>query len=83
MFIKEVLRLYPPNASTERKTTEILEIDGIKFPAGTTFFLNIQGLHRNGSQWDKPDEFRPERFADESKLGHHHFKWLPFLTYDR
>jgi cytochrome P450 len=34
------------------------------FPKGTTFIANAWTIHRNEEEYDRPDEFIPERFLD-------------------
>ena len=37
--------------------------------AGDTFVVHIKGLHRNPKEWQRPDEFLPERWEAGNKLG--------------
>ena len=63
-MIKEVLRwrptvpIVPPH-----QLTEPLEFDGHYIPAGTSFLINSIGL---SSEFDNPNEFRPERWIEGS-----------------
>ena len=67
--IHEALRFGPP-ASTN--TSYCLERDtkiaGMRIKGGTTFVVNIYGLHRSGSQWQRPYEFLPDRFDNSHPL---------------
>ena len=53
--------------------------------AETALYINIHGLHRNGKQWQRPDEFLPDRFDPSHQLSRtpsgekrSSFSWLPF-----
>ncbi|KAI0868779.1 cytochrome P450 2C31 [Hypoxylon argillaceum] len=64
-MIKEVLRwrptvpIIPPH-----QLTEDLSFDGQFIPAGTSFLINSIAL---SSEFDEPNEFRPERWMDGSE----------------
>ncbi|CAL4975170.1 unnamed protein product [Urochloa decumbens] len=65
MILYEVLRLYPPAASLNRRTSKDMEIGGITYPAGVILELPIIIIHHNTDVWGKDaHEFKPERFAD-------------------
>ncbi|KAK3432683.1 hypothetical protein EUGRSUZ_D00206 [Eucalyptus grandis] len=80
--IKEAFRLHPavplllprtPNASCV--------VGGYLIPKGSNIFLNIGYIHRDPKIWDKPSEFRPERFLeDPSKydFSGNNFAYMPF-----
>ncbi|THE66780.1 cytochrome P450 [Salinadaptatus halalkaliphilus] len=62
--IEETLRLYPPAFMIVRKTREDVVFDGYRVPEGTSITLPQYALHRDERFWDRPDEFRPDRFAE-------------------
>ncbi|OEL23873.1 Cytochrome P450 72A14 [Dichanthelium oligosanthes] len=65
MILYEVLRLYPPAVTLNRRTFKDMQIGGITYPAGVILELPIIVLHHNPDVWGKDaHEFRPERFAE-------------------
>lgn len=52
---------------------------GYKIPVGSTAMVIPFLIHRNPKVWDKPDEFRPERFLSENHDQERHaFSYVPF-----
>ena len=51
-------------------------------PKGTIVITNLYSAHYDSSIWDKPEEFRPERFltADGTSLAKNMEGFLPFST---
>jgi cytochrome P450 len=65
MILYEVLRLYPPAVTLNRKTTKEMQIGGIMYPAGVLLELPIILIHHSPDVWGKDVlEFKPERFAE-------------------
>ncbi|MEI6949556.1 cytochrome P450 [Paraflavisolibacter sp. H34] len=60
--IEETLRLYPPVYHLQRQLAEDLELEGYPLKKGAVVLTSVVALHRNPACWDRPDEFRPERF---------------------
>ncbi|HEY8865620.1 MAG TPA: cytochrome P450, partial [Solirubrobacteraceae bacterium] len=73
--IKETLRLRPVVPITARKLTVPFELGGRTYPAGTVLMPCIFLLHRNPEIYERPDEFRPERFLDWQPPP---YAWIPF-----
>ncbi|WP_392535321.1 cytochrome P450 [Nostoc sp. C117] len=70
MIVKEVLRLYPSGYMMFRQSTQDCEIGGYHIPAGYNIFLSQWVMHRHPDYFEAPDDFQPERWANnlESKL---------------
>ncbi|XP_047054995.1 cytochrome P450 72A14-like [Lolium rigidum] len=65
MILYEVLRLYPPAVTLNRKTSKEMQIGGVVYPAGILLELPIILVHHNPDVWGKDVlEFKPERFAE-------------------
>jgi len=65
MILYEVLRLYPPAVTLNRRTFKDMRIGGVTYPAGVVLELPIIVVHHNPDVWGKDArEFRPERFAE-------------------
>ncbi|RAH44190.1 cytochrome P450 [Aspergillus brunneoviolaceus CBS 621.78] len=66
--VNEAMRLAPsvPNAPPRAVCPGGIYIDGDFIPAGTVVGAPIYTLHRNEAYFDRPDEFRPERWLDPS-----------------
>jgi len=65
MILYEVLRLYPPAVTLNRRTFKDMQIGGITYPAGVILELPIIAVHHNPHIWGKDaHEFKPERFAE-------------------
>ncbi|CAM0942981.1 unnamed protein product [Alopecurus aequalis] len=64
MIFYEVLRLYPPAVTMNRKTSKEMCIGGIIYPAGILLELPIILIHHNRDAWGADVlEFKPERFV--------------------
>lgn len=80
---EEALRLYPPAPSINRAAIEpdswtSKNGETIKIAKGTTILVLPWTLHRHKILWDKPEEFRPERFLPENKSKLNRYQYLPF-----
>ncbi|XP_064601464.1 cytochrome P450 4F2-like [Liolophura sinensis] len=78
IFLKEVLRMYPPVPSVSRQTTKPCVIDGVTIPPGMIIHLAIMLVHHNADVWENPEEFRPERFLSETFLTRNPYCYVPF-----
>ena len=75
---QEALRIRPSVWFLPRLTLEDDEIDGYPIPAGTQVALMISHIHHHPEQWDKPERFNPERFAQDTAQSRHPFAYVPF-----
>jgi cytochrome P450 len=60
--VEETLRLYPPGPLLAREAQREAEIAGHLVRPGMLVLVLPWLLHRHRALWDRPDEFRPERF---------------------
>jgi cytochrome P450 len=85
-IVKEAFRMHPPLPVVKRKCTQECEIDGYVIPEGALILFNVWAVGRDPKYWEKPLEFRPERFIENVGEGEaasidlrgQHFQLLPF-----
>ena len=84
---QETLRLNPvaPN-STLQGVAKDTKFAWLTIKANQDFIFNMNGLHLNGNQWQRPLEFLPDRFDPSHELSRtpdgkkrNPYSWLPFL----
>ncbi|KAL6842327.1 hypothetical protein ACP4OV_027754 [Aristida adscensionis] len=80
MILYEVLRLYPPAVTFNRRTYKEMEIGGITYPAGVIVELPVLFIHHDPDIWGSDvHEFRPDRFLEGiSKASKDPGAFLPF-----
>lgn len=78
--IKETMRLHPPvPLLVPRESMERCVLDGYEVPARTRVLINAYALGRYSESWDRPQEFRPERFeGSDIDVKDQDFRFLPF-----
>lgn len=74
--IKESLRLYPSVPFITRNSEVPLDLCGYNVPAGTEIVLLIYSIQRSAKYWTNPNQFNPDRFANEGIK--HPFSYTPF-----
>jgi cytochrome P450 len=77
-LLEEAMRLYPPGWVLARTTGKPDEICGFAIPAGSVVVLCPYLIHRDPEYWERPEEFDPERFAEEAKADRPKYAYLPF-----
>ncbi len=78
MVIKESMRLMPPVWSIGRVNREATEVLGYPFPQRSGIQICIYLAHRHPDIWERPNEFLPERWADERIDEIPKYAYLPF-----
>lgn len=76
--IKETLRMYPPAWTILREAVEDIVVDGIRMKKGSILIISPYVLHRNPRWFTNPDEFIPERFAEDTPHSWDKFAYIPF-----
>lgn len=79
MVIYEGLRLYPSvPLYVVRRCAQDTTVCGQFIPAGVNVMVAPWLIHRDHDYWPEPDEFIPDRFAEESSEGHRKKVHIPF-----
>ena len=76
--VTEAMRLYPPAWALGREALADCEIGGYAVPAGTTIFNSPWVLHRDPRYFERPAEFRPERWSGDFARRLPRFAYMPF-----
>jgi cytochrome P450 len=76
--ILESMRLHPPAYVLGREAVRDVVVGGYDVPKGWTVFMAQSIVHRDPRWWDKPDEFRPERWLDGSTKNQPKYAYFPF-----
>lgn len=73
--LRESMRLRPVFAVSGRLLTEPMDIAGYEVPADTFVWPSIYLVQQRSDLWDRPSEFRPERFLEGTPAP---FAFVPF-----
>ncbi|KAK9069921.1 hypothetical protein SSX86_010319 [Deinandra increscens subsp. villosa] len=79
-IIKETLRLHPPvPLLLPRISMQDVKLMGYDVAVGTHVIINAWAIGRDPTLWEESNEFRPERFLNDS-INYQvlQFEWLPF-----
>ena len=61
------------------RAMEDVKFHGYDIPKGTFILPNVRYIHYDPRNWDKPEEFRPERFlCADGKTFKKHDAFMPF-----
>jgi cytochrome P450 len=83
MVVMESLRMYPPSWGMNRIVVEDCQIGGYAVPAGTSVGMSQWVMHRDARFYEKPEDFRPERWTDEHLESLPRGAFFPFGTGQR
>ena len=78
MVIEESMRLYPPAHTMSRQALGPDRLGDIELKKGSSVLIVPWLLHRHRKLWDRPDEFRPERFLPDQVAARPRFAYIPF-----
>jgi cytochrome P450 len=78
--VQEAMRLYPPVWLISRRAREADVVGGYDVEPGTLVCVSQWVLHRHPRYWDRPEEYRPDRFSVPIRPSH---LYLPFGGGDR
>jgi cytochrome P450 len=74
--MNEAMRLYPAFPVLSRKTAVDCQLGDYKIPKNTNVVIPIYVMQRHSANWDRPEEFIPERFTDPA--AEKSYAFLPF-----
>ncbi len=64
LFVQEVRRFYPFFPAVAARVRTDFEWKGYAFPKGVHAILDLYGTDHDARIWERPEEFRPERFRE-------------------
>lgn len=78
--LKEGLRILPPAGLLTRLCRRkcLLSDIGLTVDPGIRIVISTCAMNKDPKYWDRPEEFRPERFSPEIGEPKHKFAYLPF-----
>ncbi|NNC80473.1 MAG: cytochrome P450 [Acidimicrobiales bacterium] len=79
-IVDEALRLHPPVHITSKAVVKDLELTDNVIPAGWEVLIPEYVLYRDEQYFERPDEFLPERWEEDSPLHLVPRAFFPFLT---
>ena len=78
MVLKESMRLYPPAWILGRELIRDCTIGNHDFSRGTVIYLSQWVMHRDARFFDHPEQFTPERWADDKEQHLPRCAYFPF-----
>lgn len=77
--LHETLRLYPSSPALATQAVADVVIGGFPIAAGTTILLSTYATHRHPALWERPNEFYPEHFLNNTgQISRHKYSFYPF-----
>ncbi|MCY3930419.1 MAG: cytochrome P450 [Acidobacteria bacterium] len=77
--LDEVLRIDPPTAvMLPKEATEDRVLGGYLIPKGTLVHVAMRALHHRSEHWDRPSDFRPERWLENPRPPCPAHAYIPF-----
>jgi cytochrome P450 len=76
--VTEAIRLYPPVWGFGREAVGDFDIGGYTISKGTTVIISPWVLHRHPHHFERPLEFRPERWSGDLARQLPRFAYIPF-----
>lgn len=79
-ILKETLRVHPPiPLLVPRESIQDINLNGYEIKSGTVVIINAWAIAGEGSIWERPKEFEPERFLKSSiDFKGVDFEFIPF-----
>ena len=77
-FVKESMRLYPPAWSLARSVAKETDIAGYRVPVGANVVMSPWIMHRDPRFFDRPEQFDPDRWTEQSAQQLPRFAYFPF-----
>lgn len=78
--VNETLRLCPPALRIQRVATKDTQLGDTFVPKGCHVWMSTYAIMRSEENFEKPDDFIPERFLPNTDLRHNMQAFLPFAT---
>jgi cytochrome P450 len=78
MVVTESMRLYPPAYGIARQAVRLTEVAGRPMRVGAFVIMPTWVVHRDVRWFEKPEEFRPERWEGDGVRRLPRFAYFPF-----
>lgn len=78
MTSRPTFRMYPPASLLGREAVRDTQIGGYRIARRDTIVISPWTVHRDGRWFERPEEFRPERWTPELAAALPKFAYFPF-----